>query len=142
MKFVQGGMLTRKAMENGYAVPALNTNGGSYDIARAALEAAQEMNSPLILQVYEPNMDYRGFDYFVNMASFLCDELEISVPVALQVDHGHSYETALKAMKAGFTSFMFDASHDPLEENIAKRKSLLDTFQFLKNLRFLRQRQR
>ncbi len=126
MKFVKAGQLTRDAREKGYAVPALNTNGAGYDIARAALEAAEEMKSPLILQVYEPNLEYRGLDYFVNLASFLCDELNISVPVALQVDHGHSFESAAKAMKAGFTSFMFDASHDPLEENIRKTRKVVE----------------
>lgn len=104
----------------GYAVPALNANGATYDIARAALEAAQESASPLILQSYEPNLEYRGPEYFVRMTALLCDELNITVPVALQLDHGHSLESSVKVMKAGFTSVMFDASHDPLEENIRK----------------------
>ena len=118
MRFVHPGTMVQQAAEGGYAVPALNTNGASYDLTRAALEAAQEMQSPLILQVYEPNCSYRGFDYFVQLARFLCDELQVTVPVALQLDHGHSYASVLQAMRAGFTSVMFDASHEPVEENI------------------------
>ena len=131
MKFVNAGPMVQDAMKNGYAVPALNANGATYDIARAALEAAQELQSPLILQAYEPNLEYRGFRYFVKMAELLCDELNITVPVALQVDHGHSYATALQAMRAGFTSFMFDASHDPLVDNIAKTQQVVTAAQEL-----------
>lgn len=120
MRFVTAGKIVQEAHKKGYAVPALNANGATYDIARAALEAAQETGSPLILQSYEPNLDYRGAEYFVKMAAMLCDELNITVPVALQLDHGHSLESTVKVMKAGFTSVMFDASHDPLEDNIKK----------------------
>ena len=120
MRFVSATQMVNAARKNGYAVPALNANGATYDIARAALEAAQATGSPLILQSYEPNLEYRGAEYFVKMAAMLCDELEITVPVALQLDHGHSLESTVSVMKAGFTSVMFDASHDPLAENIAK----------------------
>lgn len=120
MRFVTAGKIVKEAREKGYAVPALNANGATYDIARAALEAAQETASPLILQSYEPNLEYRGAEYFVKMTAMLCDELNITVPVALQLDHGHSLESTVNVMKAGFTSVMFDASHDPLDENIRK----------------------
>ena len=120
MRFVTASKIVNDAHAKGYAVPALNANGSTYDIARAALEAAQETGSPLILQSYEPNLEYRGAEYFVKMTAMLCDELGITVPVALQLDHGHSLNSTVKVMKAGFTSVMFDASHDPLEENIKK----------------------
>jgi fructose-bisphosphate aldolase class II len=110
--------MVEAAKAGGYAVPAFNTNGGSYDIARAALEAAQETASPLILQVYEPNCAYRGFEYFVSLARFLCDQLEITVPVALHLDHGKSFASVMRAIRAGFTGVMLDASHEPLEQNI------------------------
>jgi ketose-bisphosphate aldolase len=125
MRFVSASQMVRDARENGYAVPALNANGATYDIARAALEAAQETGSPLILQSYEPNLEYRGAEYFVKMAGLLCDELDITVPVALQLDHGHSLESTVSVMKAGFTSVMFDASHDPLDENIRKTRQVV-----------------
>ncbi len=118
MTFTSAKPLVDAAQAGGYAVPALNTNGGTYDITRAALEAAQDMRSPVILQVYEPNTEYRGFRQFVNQAGFLCDELGIDVPVALQVDHGHSIASVTAAMEAGLTSVMIDASHDPFDENV------------------------
>ena len=126
MRFVSAKPLVDAARKGGYAVPALNANGGTYDIARAALEACQELKSPCILQAYEPNLEYRGLKYFVELADFLCDELKITVPVALQIDHGKSFASALRAMQAGFTSFMFDASHDPLEENIRKTAKVVE----------------
>ena len=125
MNFVSAIPLVQPSREKGYAVPALNTNGATYDITRAAIEAVQELNSPLILQVYEPNTEYRGFEYFVSQAEFLCRQLKVTVPVALQVDHGHSFESLEVAMRAGFTSVMFDASHDPIEENIEKTKQVI-----------------
>ncbi|MBU0478376.1 class II fructose-bisphosphate aldolase [bacterium] len=125
MKFYSAKILVNDARDNNYAVPALNTNGGSYDIARAALEAAQELNTPLILQVYEPNCEYRGFDYYLNLAEFLCSELEITVPVAVQLDHGKSFTSVVKAMKAGFSSVMFDASNYPLDKNIEETREVV-----------------
>lgn len=125
MKFVNPAPMLQDARARGYAVPALNTNGASYDMARAALEAAQETAAPLILQVYEPNCEYRGFRYFVQLAEFLCDELKITVPVALQLDHGHSLESVTAAMDAGFTAVMFDASHEPLEDNITATREVV-----------------
>ena len=125
MIFINPRRLLEDAQERGYAVPAFNTNGGTYDIARASLEAAQEMRSPLILQVYEPNCVYRGMRYFANLAAFLCDELKITVPVALQLDHGHSLESVAAAIEAGFTGVMFDASHEPLEKNIDETRKVV-----------------
>lgn len=127
MLFTTATPLVRDAQARGYAVPAFNTNGGSYDIARAALEAAEELRSPLILQVYEPNTAYRGFGYFVRLAGWLCDELAVSVPVALQLDHGHSHESTVQAMTAGLTSVMIDASDAPLAENMATTARVLET---------------
>jgi len=126
MKFVNPTPMVRAAQQKGYAVPAFNTNGGSYDIATAALEAAQESASPLILQVYEPNCAYRGFEYFVSLARFLCDELEITVPVALHLDHGKSIASVMRAIGAGFTGVMLDASHEPLEQNIAMTATVIE----------------
>lgn len=126
MKFVPAAPLVQRAHDCGYAVPALNTNGATYEITRAILEAAQAASSPVIVQVYEPNTAYRGFHFFVAQTRLLCDELDITVPVALQIDHGHSFESVLRAMRAGFTSVMFDASHEPLEHNITETRRVVD----------------
>ena len=126
MSIVSAKPLVSDAHQKGYAVPAFNTNGANYDITRAALEAAQEMRSPLIIQEYEPNAAYRGFDYFVHQVRFLHDELKITVPVAIQLDHGHSFESAVRAIKAGFTSIMIDASHEPVEVNAAITRKVVE----------------
>ena len=125
MQFVNPKQLVLNAQASGYAIPALNTNGGTYDITRAALEAAQELQSPVILQVYEPNTEYRGLEYFVSQSRFLCKQLNVTVPVALQLDHGHSFESVVQAMQAGLTSVMIDASHEPIEENIRQTRTVL-----------------
>lgn len=119
MKLVSARPLVADAQRRGYAVPAFNTNSANYEMTRAALEAAQALRSPLILQEYEPNAAYRGFNYLVMQVTTLMRELDITVPVALHLDHGHSFDSVVRAMKAGFTSVMIDASHAPVEENAA-----------------------
>jgi len=126
MRFLSPTALVTDAQQRGYAVPAMNTNGATYDIARAALEAAQELQAPLILQVYEPNIAYRGFEYFVNLARWLADELDVTIPLALQLDHGKSFASTLRAMRAGFTAVMFDGSKLPLQENIAETGKIVE----------------
>jgi fructose-bisphosphate aldolase class II/tagatose 1,6-diphosphate aldolase GatY/KbaY len=86
MLLMDSASLARKARENGYAVPALNTNGATYDIARAVIEAAAELDAPLIVQCYEPNMAYRGADYFVDLVKRLASQTQI--PIAIQLDQG------------------------------------------------------
>jgi ketose-bisphosphate aldolase len=125
MEFVNALPLVSDARTRGYAVPAFNTNGATYDITRAALEAAQETASPLILQVYEPNIVYRGFRFFVTQAQALCDDLGITVPVCLQLDHGKTVGSCTRAMEAGLTSVMFDGSHDPIEANVARTREVV-----------------
>jgi fructose-bisphosphate aldolase class II len=119
MKFIPSKELLSAARQDNYAVPAFNSNGGTYDITRASLEICQELRSPLILQVYEPNCRYRGYQYFVDQIKHLCGELDIDIPVAIQLDHGHSYESVAQAIHAGFTGVMIDGSHELLEKNIA-----------------------
>jgi fructose-bisphosphate aldolase, class II len=126
MKLISARPLVLDAHARGYAVPAFNTNSANYEMTRAALEAAQELRSPLILQEYEPNAVYRGFDYLVMQVGTLGDELGITVPVALHLDHGHSFESVVRAIRAGFTSVMIDASHQPLAANAALARKVLE----------------
>jgi fructose-bisphosphate aldolase, class II len=125
MRLTSALPLVSDAQRRGYAVPAVNTNGGTYDIARAALEAAQELNAPLIVQAYEPNLEYRGFRYSMDLLRSLMADLHITVPIAMHLDHGHSFASTVQAMHAGFTSVMLDASHEPLEVNIAETKAVI-----------------
>ena len=112
------------AREGKYAVGQFNIN--NLEWTKAVLLTAQENNSPVILGVSEGAGKYMGgFKTVVGMTNGLIEELNITVPVALHLDHG-SYDGALKAMEAGFSSVMFDGSHYDIKENITKTKAIID----------------
>lgn len=112
-----------KAKEGHYAVGQFNIN--NLEWTKAILQTAQEMNSPVILGVSEGAGRYMcGYKTIVGMVNGMIEGLGITVPVALHLDHG-SYEGALACIEAGFSSVMFDGSHYPIEENIAKTKELV-----------------
>ncbi len=112
-----------KAKAGHYAVGQFNIN--NLEWTKAILETAQEMNSPVILGVSEGAGKYMcGYKTIVGMVKGMIEGLGITVPVALHLDHG-SYEGAMKCIEAGFSSVMFDGSHFPIEENIAKTKELV-----------------
>ncbi|KXZ39166.1 fructose-bisphosphate aldolase, class II [Alkalithermobacter thermoalcaliphilus JW-YL-7 = DSM 7308] len=115
--------MLNKAVEGQYAVGQFNIN--NLEWTKAILLTAQENNSPVILGVSEGAGKYMGgFKTIVGMVKGMIEELNITVPVALHLDHG-SYEGALKAIEAGFSSIMFDGSHYSIEENIAKTKEII-----------------
>ena len=117
-------MLT-KAKEGKYAVGQFNIN--NLEWTKAILLTAEELKSPVILGVSEGAGKYMcGYTTVVGMVKGMINELGITVPVALHLDHG-SYEGAKKCIEAGFSSVMFDGSHYPIEENIAKTKELVET---------------
>ena len=115
-------MLT-KAKAGKYAVGQFNIN--NLEWTKAILLTAQELNSPVILGVSEGAGKYMcGYKTVVGMVNGMLEELNITVPVALHLDHG-SYEGAKACIEAGFSSIMFDGSHYPIEENVAKTKELV-----------------
>ncbi|MFR8318240.1 MAG: class II fructose-1,6-bisphosphate aldolase [Catenibacillus sp.] len=115
-------MLT-KAKAGHYAVGQFNIN--NLEWTKAILLTAQELNSPVILGVSEGAGKYMtGYKTVVGMVNGMLEELNITVPVALHLDHG-SYEGCLKCVEAGFSSIMFDGSHYPIEENVAKTTELV-----------------
>ena len=115
--------MLQKAREGHYAVGQFNIN--NLEWTKAILLTAQEMQSPVILGVSEGAGKYMGgYKTVVGMVNGMIEELGITVPVALHLDHG-SYEGAKKCIEAGFSSVMFDGSHYPIEENIAKTKELV-----------------
>ena len=115
-------MLT-KAKAGKYAVGQFNIN--NLEWTKAILFTAEELKSPVILGVSEGAGKYMcGYTTVVGMVNGMINELGITVPVALHLDHG-SYEGAKKCIEAGFSSVMFDGSHYPIEENIAKTKELV-----------------
>ena len=116
-------MLT-KAREGHYAVGQFNIN--NLEWTKAVLLTAEEMKSPVILGVSEGAGKYMcGYSTVVGMVKGMIENLKITVPVALHLDHG-SYEGAMACINAGFSSVMFDGSHYPIEENIAKTIELVN----------------
>ena len=112
-----------KAREGKYAVGQFNIN--NLEWTKSVLLTAEELKSPVILGVSEGAGKYMtGFKTVSAMVKAMMEELNITVPVALHLDHG-SYEGCYKCIKAGFTSIMFDGSHYPIEENIEKTKDLV-----------------
>lgn len=115
--------MLNKAREGKYAVGQFNIN--NLEWTKAILLTAQENNSPVILGVSEGAGKYMGgYKTIVGMVNGMLEELNITVPVAIHLDHG-SFDGALKAMEAGFSSVMFDGSHYAIEENIEKTKEIV-----------------
>jgi fructose-bisphosphate aldolase, class II len=114
-----------KAKAEGYAVGQFNLN--NLEFTQAILQAAQAENSPVILGVSEGAARYMsGFKTVVKMVEGLMEDLKITVPVAIHLDHGSSFDKCKEAIDAGFTSVMIDASHHPFQENIEITSKVVD----------------
>ena len=123
MALVSAKEMLQKAKAEKYAVGQFNIN--NLEWTKAVLLTAQELQSPVILGVSEGAGKYMcGYKTVVGMVNGMLEELNITVPVALHLDHG-SYEGAKKCIEAGFSSVMFDGSHYPIEENVEKTKELV-----------------
>jgi fructose-bisphosphate aldolase class II len=120
---VNGADILNKAHQENYAVGAFNIN--NMEMLKAIFEAADEMQSPIIVEASEGAIKYAGANMIYAMTKTL-SETYPHIPVALHLDHGTSIESCMKAIRAGFTSVMIDASHDPFEENLAKTKAVVD----------------
>ena len=116
--------MLNKADSGKYAVPQFNIN--NLEWTRFILEECQELNSPVILGVSEGAIKYMGgYKTVSNLVKSLISDLNITIPVALHLDHGSSYESCVQAIDNGFTSVMIDASKYPLEENINITKQVV-----------------
>ena len=123
MPLVNAKDMLTKAKAGHYAVGQFNIN--NLEWTKSILLTAEEMKAPVILGVSEGAGKYMcGFKTVANMVKAMIEDLNITVPVALHLDHG-SYEGALACIEAGFSSIMFDGSHYPIDENIAKTKELV-----------------
>ncbi|MBE6850341.1 MAG: class II fructose-1,6-bisphosphate aldolase [Ruminococcus sp.] len=121
--------MLNKARDGKYAVGQFNIN--NLEWTKAILLTAQELQSPVILGVSEGAGKYMcGYKTVVGMVNGMIEELGITVPVALHLDHG-SFEGAKACINAGFSSVMFDGSHYPIEENIAKTTALVNACEVL-----------
>lgn len=124
MKLLNAKQLCDQAAAKGFGVPALNNNGGNYDIGRAIIEASEELQSPLIIQCYEPNLEYCGYDYAGTLIRFLADNT--TIPMAIALDHGKTPQSILRAVRAGFTHVMIDYADKPLDENVRGTQQIVD----------------
>ena len=121
--------MLNKALEGKYAVGQFNIN--NLEWTKAILLTAQECNSPVILGVSEGAGKYMcGYKTVVGMVNGMLEEMNITVPVALHLDHG-TFEGAKACINAGFSSIMFDGSHYPIAENIEKTTALVNTCDIL-----------
>lgn len=121
---VNSDSLLSMASKEGYAVPAYNIN--NLEWARFILEACQEDKSPVILAVTEKSISYFGGTKVIyNMVKGLVDELSITIPVVLHLDHGSSVEICKKAIDSGFTSVMMDASRKSMQDNVSDTNEVI-----------------
>lgn len=111
-----------KAQEGHYAVGAFNVE--NMEMVMAVIGAAEELNSPVILQTTPSAVKYAGLDYYLANVKVAAEKA--SVPVAMHLDHGSSFELAMQALRAGYTSIMIDGSHESFEDNIAVSKAVAD----------------
>ncbi|OEF99857.1 fructose-1,6-bisphosphate aldolase, class II [Vulcanibacillus modesticaldus] len=122
MPLVSMTEMLKKAKEGKYAVGQFNMN--NLEFTQAIVEAAVEENSPVILGVSEGALRYMGLEYTVAMAKAAAEKADI--PIALHLDHGSSFEVAMKLIGAGFSSVMFDGSHYSYEENVKLTKKVVE----------------
>lgn len=112
-----------QAFKNNYAVPAINTQGGTYDIIMTICKTAESRKSPIILAHYALTGQYSGDDWFMKVAHWCVSK--VSVPVAIHLDHGDSFELVARCLKYGFTSIMYDGSSLPVEENAKNTNEII-----------------
>lgn len=122
MPLVTTKQMLLDAQKGNYAVGAFNVE--NMEMVMAVMEAAQEMNSPVIMQTTPSTVKYAGLDFF--LANVKAAAERVNVPVAMHLDHGSSFELAMQAYRTGYTSIMIDGSHGSFEENIAVSKAVAD----------------
>ena len=126
--------MLNKALDEKYAVGQFNIN--NLEWTQAILAAAEQEKSPVILGVSEGAARHMGgFKTTVMMVQGLLEDMKITVPVAIHLDHGSSFDKCKEAIEAGFTSVMIDASHHPIEENIETTKKVVEFAHRLENPR-------
>lgn len=122
MPLVTTKQMLLHAWNGNYAVGAFNVE--NMEMVMAVIQAAEELKAPVILQTTPSTISYAGLDYY--LANVQAAAGKVSVPVAMHLDHGSSFELAMKALRTGYTSIMIDGSHDSYEENIKLSKRVVD----------------
>ena len=122
MALVTTKQLLLDAQKGGYAVGAFNVE--NMEMVQAVVEAAEELHSPVILQTTPSTVKYADVDFF--FANVKTAAEKAAVPVVMHLDHGNSFELAMRAFRAGYTSIMIDGSHESFEDNIAVTKAVVN----------------
>ena len=121
MSLVTSEKMLFAAQKDGYAVGAFNVE--NMEMVQAVVAAAEELRAPVLIQTTPSTVRYGGLNYyFANVQAAAC---AASVPIALHLDHGDSYDLAMQALRAGYTSIMIDGSHNTFEDNIAVTKNVV-----------------
>lgn len=122
MPLVTTNEMLKKAQEGHYAVGAFNVE--NMEMVMAVIKAAEETKAPVIMQTTPSTIRYAGLDYYLAMVKTAAERA--SVPVAMHLDHGNSFELAMQALRAGYTSIMIDGSHESFEDNITLTRRVVD----------------
>lgn len=122
MPLVTTKEILKKAQEGKYAVGAFNVE--NMEMVMAVIEAAEELNSPVIMQTTPSTVKYASLDYYLSNVSSAAKKSK--VPVAMHLDHGSSFDLAMQALRSGYTSIMIDGSHSIFEDNIEITKRVVD----------------
>lgn len=122
MPLVTTNEMLKKAQEGHYAVGAFNVE--NLEMVMAVIKAAEEMNSPVIMQTTPSTVKYAGLDLYLAMVKTAAQNAK--VPVAMHLDHGNSFDLAMQALRTGYTSIMIDGSHESFEDNIALTRRVTD----------------
>lgn len=122
MALVTTKQLLLDAQKGGYAVGAFNVE--NMEMVQAVVAAAEELRAPVIMQTTPSTVKYADLAYFYANAKVAAEKTD--VPVAIHLDHGSSFELAMQALRAGYTSIMIDGSHEGFEDNIAVTRSVVD----------------
>lgn len=122
MAFVTSEKMLLDAQKGGYAVGAFNVE--NMEMVMAVIAAAEELNAPLMLQTTPSTVKYAGLDMY--LANVKTAAEKAGVPVCMHLDHGDSFELAMRALRTGYSSIMIDGSHSVFEENIAVTKAVAD----------------
>lgn len=122
MPLVTTKQMLLDAQKGNYAVGAFNVE--NMEMVMAVIQAAEELNAPVILQTTPSTVKYAGLDFY--LANVRAAAQQVSVPVAMHLDHGSSFELAMKALRTGYTSIMIDGSHESYGDNIALSKRVVE----------------
>ena len=122
MPLVTSEKMLLDAKKGGYAVGAFNVE--NMEMVKAVIAAAEELNAPVMLQTTPSTVKYGTLETFAGIVK--AEAAKTKIPVCLHLDHGNSFELAVQAMKAGYTSVMIDGSHEDFENNIAVTKKVVD----------------